>query len=86
MIRGEDHKCLKEEFSYINCAEAIDRITVQEVIEQCVNIDMTRIKEMINNEERNNVVNAVNDSETISAMDKKRILDCLAKAPLVASP
>lgn len=81
MIRREDHKCFSEEFCYINCAEAIDRITVQEVIDQCVNGDMTRIKEMITDEERNNVINAVNDSETISAIDKKRILDCLTKSP-----
>ncbi len=79
VIHKEDHSCFPKEYSYVDCSDVIDKFSLQDVIDQCVNQDMGRIKERITAEERNNIIAAIDKSETIVEIDKKRMLDCLTK-------
>jgi len=79
VLHKEDHRCFTEDYSYVDCSKVIDSLTVQDVISQCVNRDMNRIKETITAEERNHIIAAIEKSETIVAIDKKRMLDWLTK-------
>lgn len=79
VIHKEDHHCFSKAYSYVDCSEVIDKFTLQDVLDQCVNQDMGRIKEMITVEERNNIIAAIDKSETIIEIYKKRMLDGLTK-------
>lgn len=79
----EDHECFTKDHSYVDCSSVVDSFTVQNVIDQCVNRNMKRIKEMITDMERENIIIAIEQSESIAGVDKKRMLDSLRKTQVL---
>lgn len=77
-IRQQAHSYLQRD-SFLNCTEAIQQITLQEIVGQLVE-DMSNIKDMVTTEEREAIRYAVTGCRTLSKKDIDGILGALSSS------